>query len=270
MEQRNRFTCQFERSVIWMKKAIIPLICVVSLLLLCSCSSEKTSSTDEAFLAAIEASVLDRMSTTATNENDLVVNDLVVVVNKELAYLQEYSSTEFTDEQLGHVAAKYLEGLNRQKAALSMAHAWESQIGWQEGFVYRLEALKTLYDEYDFLTDNKDFVATYILTYDRESARLRAYYSLEDDIGSQMEPESIKVYWSDHDCCFDFWNNTAYQFSSVFEIKIFDRNKNLIEQTEVSVENIRPNTGYTISIYLEKPWEADTWEINNYYTDVVC
>lgn len=265
MAQRNRFICQFEQRMICTKKAIILLVYVVLLLSLCSCSSEKASATDKAFLAAMEASVLDRMSTTAANEKDLVA-----VVNKELAYLQEYSSAEFTDEQLGHVAEKYLEGLNLQKAALSMAHAWESQIGWQEGFVYRLEALKTLYDEYDFLTDNKDFVATYILTYDRESARLRAYYSLEDDIGSQMEPESIKVYWSDHDCCFGFWNNTAYQFSSVFEIKIFDRNKNLIEQTEVSVENIRPNTGYTISIYLEKPWEADTWEINNYYTDVVC
>lgn len=64
--------------------------------------------------------------------------------------------------------------------------------------------------------------------------------------------------------------DTAYQFSSVFEIKIFDRNKNLIEQQECEVNDIRPDTGYTVSIYLEKPWEADSWVINNYYTDIIC
>lgn len=263
--QKNGFTCQFERRGMQLKVTVILFACVAFLLSLCACSSKKSPTTDETFLTAIEASVLDRMGSSATSDNDYVM-----AVNRELAYLQDYTSAEFSDEQLGEIAEKYLKGLGLQKESLSMMHAWESQIGWQEGFVYRMEALNDLYEEYGFLADNKDFVATYILAYDQEAARLRAYYSLEDDIGSQMGSDDFSAYWSDHDCCFDFWNNTAYQFSAVFEIKIFDRNKNLIKQTEVPVENIRPDTGYTISIYKEKPWEAGTWEINNYYTDVVC
>lgn len=250
-------------------KKIMLFVYVFLLSFLFACSASKSPSmSDSAFLSAIETSVLDRMTTSAEDKTDK--NDYLLIVNKELAYLQEFETAEFSDSQLADIAKKYIDGLNLQKEALSAAHVWEAQVKWQEGRVYRLEALKALYNDYDFLADNKDFVAAYILTYDQEASRLRALNSLEDDIGTQLESDSLHVYWSDHDCCFDFWNNTAYQFSSVFEIKIFDRNKNLIEQQECEVNDIRPDTGYTVSIYLEKPWEADSWVINNYYTDIIC
>lgn len=252
-----------------MKKIMIPVYAfLLSFLFACSAPESPDralSARDDMFLAAMEESVLDRMKASVSKSADLTL-----MVDKELAYLQEYDSAEFYDAQLEGIAKKYLEGLNLQKESLSATHKWESQVEWQEGLVYRLEALKELYDEYDFLTENKDFIATYILAYDREESRLRALNSLENDVGTQMESDSFRVYWSDHDCCFEFWNNTAYQFSSVFEIRIFDRNKNLIEQQEYEVIDIRPDTGYTVSIYVEKPWEANGWEINNYYTDIVC
>lgn len=253
-----------------MKKSLIILAYTFFLSTLFACSvttqTETAPSTDdEAFLSSIEESVLDRMEATSSGKSDLTL-----IVNKELAYLQKYRSANFSDEQLSGIAKKYLDGLDLQKQSLMEAYEWESQIEWQEGFVYRLEALKALYEEYDFLMDNKDFVAGYILLYDQEAALLRAYNTLEDDIGQQLSSDSLKCYWSNYDCCFDLWNNTAYQFSSIFEIKIFDQKGNLIAQDEYYVEDIRPDTGYTIFITLEKPWDAASWEINNYYTDVIC
>lgn len=253
-----------------MKKFIIILAYTFFLSALFACSATTQTenappTNDEAFLSSIEESVLDRMAATASEKSDLTI-----IINKELAYLQEYRSATFSDEQLSNIAKKYLDGLDLQKQSLTEAYEWESQIEWQEGLVYRLEALKALYEDYDFLADNKDFIASYILSYDHESALLRAYNTLEDDIGQQLSSDSLKCYWSNYDCCFDLWNNTAYQFSSVFEIKIFDQKGNLISQDEYYVENIRPDTGYTISITLEKPWDAASWEINNYYTDVIC
>ena len=196
-----------------MKKSLIILAYTFFLSALFACSvttqTETAPSTDdEAFLSSIEESVLDRMEATSSGKSDLTL-----IVNKELAYLQKYRSANFSDEQLSGIAKKYLDGLDLQKQSLMEAYEWESQIEWQEGLVYRLEALKALYEEYDFLMDNKDFVAGYILLYDQEAALLRAYNTLEDDIGQQLSSDSLKCYWSNYDCCFDLWNNTAYQFS---------------------------------------------------------
>lgn len=78
---------------------------------------------------------------------------------RECGKQRRFETAEFSDSQLADIAKKYIDGLNLQKEALSAAHVWEAQVKWQEGLVYRLEALKALYNDYDFLADNKeDFV----------------------------------------------------------------------------------------------------------------
>ena len=107
-------------------KKIMLFVYVFLLSFLFACSASKSPSmSDSAFLSAIETSVLDRMTTSAEDKTDK--NDYLLIVNKELAYLQEFETAEFSDSQLADIAKKYIDGLNLQKEALSAAHVWEAQ-----------------------------------------------------------------------------------------------------------------------------------------------
>ena len=97
---------------------------------------------------------------------------------------------------------------------------WEYQIEWQRGMVLRCEALVDLYNKYDFLTDNAEFVGTYVASLEDKQYVLNGYYAIEEDIGKQTEAEDFS-WWIDADD-YSFYctltNNTEYTFGTFFDI----------------------------------------------------
>ena len=85
-----------------------------------------TENADYAFLADIEASILNRMENSNTD-------DYSKLVNTELAYVEKYGDKEFYNAELKAIVDKYIEGLHAQKDALKKEMYFEYQIEWQRG-----------------------------------------------------------------------------------------------------------------------------------------
>ena len=246
-------------------KAYVPflaLICSISILLLIlsGCVNE-AKQREEAFKSSIEKSILNRMENSESN-------DKLKLVNTELAYLEEYREETFSDEKLNDIKNRYLEGLDKQKAAIDAIAKCDQQVAWQEGYVYRCEALKTLYDNYGFLKDNPEFIGTYVSSYDKEKALLDAYNNIESDISSQDTPLDWKCD-DGHNIYVVMKNNTDHQFSSVWEFSFKDAGGAIAETTTISTENVKPHSTYTVKTYISNIENADGgFDWSNYYYDV--
>lgn len=232
-----------------------------------TCTREKGmhENADYDFLEAIEESVLNRME-----DSDSESSTYSDLVNTELAYLEEFENAEFYDENLKTIAQKYIEGLNIQKEALSANYEYEYQIEWIRGLVYREEALTELYEDYDFLSDNVDFVATYIYEYENNLALLTAYEAIEEDLSNQNSDDwEFYIYTDTSEVYFTFSNNTEYTYSTVFVMTFYDSDGVMLETQEDLIENITPGTTYEVSCYVENPEEISRLDWYNYYTEVI-
>ena len=230
-----------------------------------------TTNADYDFLSALETSVLDRMVTTET--------DFSKLVRTELAYLERFSNMTFYDARLKELADLYLKGLHAQKDALEEEYEADYQIGWQAGLVYRYESLKLLYEEYEFLADNKDFIATYVMNYEPQKDLLDAYRAIEDDIHAQTSSADF-----DFGCDFSYTgdsgtvyctlkNNTPHTYSTVFEFSFLSGDNTLFYSNTAYIENIKPGSSYVVEVYVDFTHcatEDFIWNWNNYYYDVQC
>lgn len=124
---------------------------------------ESESTADNDFLADMEKSILYRME----NADKEYIEDLI---NVEIAYLKKYKSSKFNDGKLKNICKKYLVGLQHEKESLSKSYI-DSQIAYQRGHVERYSELNELYYNYGFLEDNKEFIAKYISSFDKEKKR---------------------------------------------------------------------------------------------------
>lgn len=215
---------------------------------------------DNDFLSALEASVLDRINS-VSNEN----YDNKTVVNTELVYVEEYKDATFFDENLKALAVKYIDGLNMQKDALGNENFSEVQIEWQKGIVARYEVLRDLYEQYDFLSDNTDFIAIYVSACEDQQNLLRAYEALDDDIASQMNSDSFQWYISGNEVYWTLKNNTNYTYSTTFNITLYDANNVVFDEATDFIENIPAGSSYTVSFYVSDPGRIGSFDWNNYY-----
>ena len=222
------------------------------------------SHADYKFLEKLEQSVLERLETTSTENFDRSA-----VVNTELSYVGKFKNEEFYDSELKKIAKKYIKGLNIQKDSLKKEFEYEYQIEWQRGIVYRFEALKEAYENYDFLKDNDKFIGTYISRYEDEKKLLEAYDAIEKDIGEQTKNEDFLWHLErDNEFHCTIKNNTKYTYSTVFEVFFYDKNKVQFDSATAYVENIRPNTSYKVSVYLSDSYKLEDFGWSNYYSDV--
>ncbi len=215
---------------------------------------------DNDFLSALEVSVLDRINS-VSNEN----YDNKTVVNTELVYVEEYKDATFFDENLKTLAIKYIDGLNMQKDALGNDNFSEVQIEWQKGIVARYEVLRDLYEQYDFLSDNTDFIAIYVSACEDQQNLLRAYEALDDDIASQMNSDSFQWYISGNEVYWTLKNNTNYTYSTTFNITLYDANNVVFDEATDFIENIPAGSSYTVSFYVSDPGRIGSFDWNNYY-----
>lgn len=234
------------------------------LLALCTTKKGMNENSDYEFLAALEASVLDRIDS-VSNTN----YDSATVVNTELFYVEKYGDSTFYDANLKALAEKYIEGLKIQKEALKKENEYEIQIEWQRGLVYRYEVLRDLYEQYNFLESNKDFVATYVSACDDQRALLDAYDALEADIGAQTTAEDFTWWLDGHEFYCTIKNNTQYRFSTTFDISFIDADGVIFEESSTYIENITAGSSYKVSFYISHPEQLDSFMWSNYYDDVV-
>ncbi len=249
-----------------MRKRFLMILTIIGLCL-CACSNENndnsaSNSIDNEFLSTIEESITWRMENSgSTSESTLV--------NTELAYLSKYTDETFSDENLKTLADKYIEGLNIQDEALEQEKYCDYQILWQEGRVYRFEVLSDLYNSYSFMSDNAEFIGTYVSDLEYEQNLYKAYTTIEEDIDTQV-PDLDYYLYDEYTIKFTLVNNTDYTFSSTFEINITDGDSTILENGEAYVDSVKPGQSYVVTYYATSDNLATSGGIEwtNYYTDV--
>ncbi|MBR5280507.1 MAG: tetratricopeptide repeat protein [Clostridia bacterium] len=221
-----------------------------------------TENADYAFLADIEKSLLGRMEATKTEnfERD-------TIVNTELAYVEKYADKTFYDANLKAIAEKYIEGLKVQKEALKKESKWEYQIEWQKGIVLRYEALNELYKNYDFLTDNADFIGTYIADLEDQQHILNGYNAIEADLTEQMTADDFqwKLSKGGYNIYCTLKNNTEYTFGLFIDVSFYDSDKVLFETNTGYVEEVKPGESYVLEVYISDADRVENFGWTTYY-----
>lgn len=235
---------------------------------LCEREIGMSTNADYAFLSALEESVLVRMQ----NSNN---PDRAALVTTEFAYLKEFEGKQFYDNSIKELCRLYLKGLYEQDKALDAKFQSDYQVMWQQGIVYRFEALKELHDKYGFMSDNKDFIGTYVMQYDAQKALLDAYLEIEADLAAQFANEDIPVELKISNrrgtIVYTFVNNTKYIYSTVYEFTFLSDDGTIFYNSSTLVENIQPGNSYIVSVYVDGTnckTQGFRWEWNSYYTEV--
>ena len=219
---------------------------------------------EQEFLNSLEQSILWRMD----NKDD---PDRAMLVDTELAALDKYRETPFANASIAESRDEYMNGLDVQKEALRQEYKADIQIEWQKGAVARYGALKSLYETCGFLSDNSEFVGSYVNGYEAQSKLLEAYETIEADIDSQVERIATGDVWTDYSVSFEVDNNTEYQYDSMWECSFKNEAGTVTENASCYVENVKPHSRYTVTFYFtnsDSGFGGFDW--NNYYANVVA
>ena len=222
--------------------------------------------TDCSFMVALQNSVLRRMEMNAKESSDYRS-----LVTTELAYLEDFRSADFYDSTIRAQAQKYIDGLDKQLAGLSYDFYYEYQRDWNTGLVARYEALAKLYNDYQFMADNKDFVGTYINQVEYYQKWLKAFKTMEADGHVDL---SWNYAWNYVEIRFK--NDTPYTSSQVFDIMFYgdEKETKYLGTTSVVVNDIAPYSEYTVRAYYTKGaqqayYSSGLWvHWSNYYQDI--
>lgn len=224
---------------------------------------EKDSTVDKEFLVEIEAAVLERMNAIANTNQERRI-----AVGAELYQIAPFAEKDFLDDQLKHLANQYINGLQLQKEASEAEFDYEEPITWYEGLVACYEVLNALHRDYDFLSDNSKFIATYVSQFDEKKALLTAYKALEEDLLQQCAGELVNDY-DGTNMSLTFSNNTEYEYSTIWKITYFDINGTAVGTESTEIENICAGQNYTVYFYVPLPEKTDNYEFTAYFTNVI-
>ena len=212
--------------------------------------------TDCQFMQDLESSVLRRMEINAKEKSELTT-----IVNTELAYLEKYENASFYSKRLYSQALRYISGLKMQKTALEQIYQWKYQEYWYTGLLERYSALNVLYEEYDFLADNRDFIGQYINQYDYWKQWVEAFNALNAMFREAYFKEENHRQDSQY-IYFTFTNTTKYTFTNQMDFWIYDyEGVNLLDTASIVTEDIRPGDTVTVKLYVGN---YRTWLIKKY------
>lgn len=215
---------------------------------------------DYDFLEAIEESVTNRMK--MSDDGD---NSYENIVNAELSILNAYENVTFYDENLGKLAEQYINGLKKQKEAISLKYS-EYQIKWQEGIVERYEALAALHEQYGIFDNNADFESDYISQIDSNKRLLEAFTAIDEDMTAQLDNvmfENIDYYT----IAAPYTNNTSYDFDANFYFTFYNETGERVDESQEYVTNIKSGDNCLLKFYCpETAWTTCEffWEISVY------
>lgn len=178
------------------------------------------------------------------------------LVNTELTMLEPFKDREFYDKDLKALSDKYLEGVYKQKEALSLEYS-ECQIAWQEGLVIRSDVLKELTDSYGFLEDDVDYKANYYNDVEKAHEDLDKLKAIEEDLVNQLDGAEAELI-SDSTGRLHYTNKTEYNFNLIMHFTFYDENEVHLESIEEYYENIKVGKKVNLDFYC--PAETSTWE----------
>ena len=201
----------------------------------------KNRITDCDFLLAMEKSVVERME-----EPDDA--DYGTLVDTELSYLEEFEEKDFGNAKIEGYYEDYLDGLNTQKESLKEDLLYDSDYGWQEGRVQRFEALDGLYNDFNFLKNNKKFVANYIKDLDYEKKLLKAYEKINSDLGAQFKDGDLSWNYEDYYMEATVKNNTNYTYDITYFVTYTTDDNSIISKDSYSETEIAPGMSYTVHL----------------------
>lgn len=237
----------------------------LELLELCEREKGMHENSDYEFLSELEKSILDRMESVNQDETDFAK-----IVNKELVYVEKFKDATFYDDELKEIANGYIYGLYVQREALEKEYYYQYQIEWQRGMVIREDALYKLYNDYNFMSDNNDFVTIYIVNYGNSKELLTALETIEADLTAQLEDEGFSSVWDadSRTISFTLQNNTEYTYDTIFEFDFLNENGTLLESNDVYIRNIKPHSSFVVSVYVFNIYNVRTYNYQNYYENV--
>ena len=205
---------------------------------------------DYDFLEALESSILKRQDLVDKN------TDYKTLTKTELAFLEEFAEKEFYDKRLKNYAANYIKGLNTQKEALELEYIYYT-IKWREGQIERFTALNSLYNNYDLLANDKEFVATYVGETERLKRELAAFEAIYKDVEAQIDAlEKAKVVSKKTQI--PVQNNTTYEYDLSVTLVYYDKNRDLLDEGTAVVYDIVPNEKITAKVPCPTGWKKAT------------
>lgn len=207
----------------------------------------------------MEDSILDRMKSSVEE-----TKDWMALVNTEITFLSKFEKAGLGDEKLDDLFEKYMEGLEIQKEALGETYYGNYQREWIDGKVKRMEVLGILHSEYNFLSDNRDFVAQYIAGYESDKVVRDGYFEVMDDIWEQ-HGDGFELLYFDDTFGWKIKNNTEYTFSIVWEVNL--RDGDTIKDSDMyTVENVEPGQSYIVEFWWPDYDFYYDWQF--YFTDM--
>lgn len=211
------------------------------------------------WFCTMEASILDRMKSSSEE-----TKDLLTLVNTEISFLSKFEKSGLRDERLDNLFKKYMDGLKVQKDALGETYYGDYQREWIDGKVMRMEVLRVLYDEYSFLSEDRDFVARYIAGYESDKLVRDGYFAVMDDIWEQRGDGFELLYFEDT-FGWKMKNNTEFTFSIVWEVNLKD--DDTIRDSDIyTVENVEPGQSYIVEFWWPDYNFNFDWQF--YFTDM--
>lgn len=205
------------------------------------------------FLLAMEKSVVERMGESNNT-------DYSTLVDTELSYLEDFKDKDFGNAKVKGYYKDYLKGLNTQKDSLKEDVLYDSDYGWQEGTVQRFTVLDGLYNDFNFLKNNKKFIANYIKDLDSEKELLKSYKAIFDDINTQWKDDDLPWQYNEDSMQVTLKNNTKYTYDISFYVTFTDDNNTILKKESYSETNIQQGMNYTVFVYAPDQDCNYSWE----------
>lgn len=215
---------------------------------------------DYAFLAELEAVVLNYIATFDDFANDAIYDSM----EAELDILEKYENETFFVERIHELAKMYIEGTETLQSQVSASFWGDQQMRNLESFALRYGALTELYNDYDFLKDDQSFFEYVVFQNDKYQKAYSGAVAVREDLMDQLKNADLDNLMDESTGTFTLpiTNNTEYTYSAVVLLHLMDvRGVPLQNSNVVGLQHLEP--GESRNIVIRNVDNAEGfWEIN--------
>lgn len=254
-----------------MKKTLIGFVTLLTLSLVgCGNTNNDSLSKEDQFKQAIEKSVKDRWEYGDKNESTYVGTDKEIDYMKkniqiEKDILGKFENTKLNDEKLNKLKNDYMNGLKEQEESLKY-YEFDSQKltdKWTQGYIDRNLALYDLVNDYKLDVDKDKFkdISDKVKVMKEQQEENRLIENMVKNVKFKKSEEGGG--WTTYIAKIENpTNKTFKQF--LIDINLEDKDGNPIEQTNVLMENWKPNQEKTVEFSTNKQFDKMEYEYTIY------
>lgn len=203
--------------------------------------ADRARSYDQIFLEDLEKAITLRLD--PDDDGDVVV--------RELMFLKDYDHRYFQDQKLQGYAMQYLDALQKQVDARSEIYQSERDLASNDGILMNFEVLNNLYQDYDFMADNVQFVGEFVGELPHMRDYNTALHEVYQDMHNQIDraatwpAETNRPY----NYTTDYRNNTRHTISLRFYYYVFTWNRGrYLGEKGYTIADIPPQTNYKVTL----------------------